>query len=56
MVIARNSLVRQKEWAQREEEEETEGQSKGGPTGTRTPGTDAPTGPTQSGLSDATPQ
>ena len=28
------------------------GRRKGGPTGTSTPGADAPTGPTQSGVSD----
>ena len=37
-MIATNSLVRQKEGAQREEEEEAGGRKKGGPTGNPTPG------------------
>ena len=46
--LAPDSLVRQKEGAQGEEEEET-----GGSIGTSTPGADAPTCPTRSGMSDA---
>ena len=53
MMIAPNSLVRQKEGAQGEEEKEVGGRRKEGPTGAPTPGTDAPTGPTRSGVSDA---
>ena len=55
MIISPSFLVRQKEGAQGEEEEEDQvgGQRKRGPTGTPTPGADAPTGPTQSGVSDA---
>ena len=53
MIVAPNSLVRQKEGAQVEEEEEAGGQRKGGLTRTLTPGLDAPTGPTQSGVSNA---
>ena len=49
MMIALNS--RQKEVAQREGE--AVNRRKGGQTGTPTPGADAPTGPTQSGVSDA---
>ena len=52
MMIAPNSVVRQKKGAQ--EEEEAEGQRKGVPTGNLTLGTDAPTGPTTwSGVLDA---
>ena len=50
MMIASNYLVRQKEWAHgEEEEEEARGRRKGGPTGTPTPGADGPTGSTRSG-------
>ena len=54
MIFAPNSLVRQKEGAQGEEEEEAEvgGRRKAGSTGTPTLGADVPTGPTQSGVSD----
>ena len=54
-MIDPNSPVRQKEGAQGKEEEEEEegGRRKGGPTGTPTSSVDAPTGPTQSGVSDA---
>ena len=47
MIVAPNSLVRQKEGTQREEEEEEQkagSRRKGGPTGNPTPGADAPTG------------
>ena len=52
MIVAPNSLVRQ-EVAQGGEEEETGGRRKAGSIGTPTLGADAPTGPTQSGVSDA---
>ena len=54
ILIAPNSLVRQEEGAQweEEEEEEAEGQRKGQPTGTPMPGAEAPTGPSRSGVSD----
>ena len=52
MIVAPNSIVRQ-EVAQVGEEEETEGRRKAGSIGTPTLGADAPTGPTQSGVSDA---
>ena len=45
MVIAPNSLARQKKGSQWEEEQEAGGRRKRGPTGTPTPGADAPTGP-----------
>ena len=45
-----NFLVRQKEGAQGKEE--ARDRRKGGPTGTPTPGADAPTGPTRSGVSN----
>ena len=48
MMIAPNSLVRQKERAQGEEEEEVGDQRKGEAIGTPTPVADAPTGPTRS--------
>ena len=41
-MIAPNSPVRQKEGAHGEEEEEAGGRRKGRPTGTPTPGADAP--------------
>ena len=50
MMIAPNSLVRQKE---RDEEEEAGGRREECPTGTPTPGADAPKGSTWSGVSDA---
>ena len=56
MMIDPNSLVHQKEGAQREEEEEEEevgGERKAGTTVTPTPGTDAPTGSIRSGVLDA---
>ena len=53
MMFAPNSLVRQKEGAQENEEEKVGGQRKGEQTGTPTPGADAPTGSTRSGVSDA---
>ena len=54
-MFALNSLVRQKEGAQgEEEEEEAEGRRKAGSTRTLTPGAYSPTGPTQSGVSDVT--
>ena len=53
MMINPNSLVRQKEEVHREEEEEAGSRRKGGPTGTPTPGADAPTGPTRSEVLDA---
>jgi len=52
IIVAPNSLVRQ-EVAQGGEEEETGGRRKAGSIGTPTLGADAPTGPTQSGVSDA---
>ena len=52
MIVAPNSLVRQ-EVAQVGEEEETGGRRKAGSIGTPMLGADAPTGPTQSGVSDA---
>ena len=48
MMIAHNSLARQKEQAQGEKEEEVGGQIR-----TPTPDVDAPIGPTRSGVSDA---
>ena len=48
-----NSLFRQKEGTQGEKEEKAGGRRKGGLTGTPTPGADAPTGPSRSGVSDA---
>ena len=53
MIFAPNSLVRQKEGAQWEEEEEAGGRRKAGSIGTPTPGADDPTGSIQSGVSDA---
>ena len=53
MIIAHNSLVRQKKGAQRELEKEAGGRRKGGPTRIPTPGEDALTGPTRSGVLDA---
>ena len=53
MMIAHKSLVNHKEGAQGEEEEEAAGRRRVGSVGTPTPGADAPTGPTQSGVSDA---
>ena len=53
MMVAPNSLVRQKEGAQGKEEEEAGGRRRIGSVETKTPGADAPTGPTQSGVSDA---
>ena len=52
MIVAPNSLVRQ-EGAQGGEEEEAGGRRKAGSIGTLTPGADAPTGRTKSGVSDA---
>ena len=52
MIIAPNSLVRQKERAQGEEEEAGDRRN-GGHTGTLMPGADAPTIPTLSGVSDS---
>ena len=52
MMTAPNSLVCQKKGAQGEEEE-AGNRSKGGPTGTPTPGAGTPTGPTRSDVSDA---
>ena len=46
MMIAPNSLVRQKKRAEKEEKEKTVGRRKAGPTGTPTPGADTPIGPT----------
>ena len=46
MIITPNSLVRQKEGAQGEEEEKAGGRRKTGSIGTLTPDADAPTGPT----------
>ena len=46
-----NSLVRQKDMAQREEE--AGGRRKAGPTGTPAPCADAPIGPTRSRVSNA---
>ena len=48
MMVAHNSLVRQKEGAQGEEEEKAGGRRKGGPT----PRVDDPIGLTRSGVSD----
>ena len=55
MMIASNSLARQKEGAQGEEEEEEEArnQRKRDQMGTPTPGADGHTGPTRSGVSHA---
>ena len=52
MMIATISLVQQKKGAQRKEEEKVGGRRKRGQTGIPTPGADAPTGPTRSGVSD----
>ena len=52
MMFAPNTLVRYKEGAQREEEEEG-GRRKAGSTGTLTPGADAPIGATRTGVSAA---
>ena len=52
MIIALNSLIRQKEGALGEEEE-AGGRKKVGPTGNLKPSADALTGPTLSGVSDA---
>ena len=49
MIIIPNYVVRQKEGAQGDE---AVGRIKVGPTGTPIPGTEAPTGPTQSGVLD----
>ena len=53
MMLAPNSIVRQKERAQGEEEEEAGGRRKSGSTGTPTLGADAPIDPTWSVMSDA---
>ena len=53
MMFAPNSLFRQKEGAQGEEEKEAGDRRKAGSTGTPTLGADALTCPTQSGVSDA---
>ena len=53
MMIAPNSLVHQKEGAQGQNEGEVGDRRKGNRTGSPTSGTDAPTGPTRSGVSDA---
>ena len=53
MIVAPNSLVRQKVGTQGEEEEEARGRKRAGSIGTPTPVADASTGPTQSGVSDA---
>ena len=55
MIVAPNSLVRQEEEGAQEEEEEEEagGRRSVGSIGTPTPVANAPTGPTQSGVSDA---
>ena len=52
MIVSPNSLVRQ-EGAQGEEEEEAGGRRRTGSIGTPTPGADAPTGTTQSEMSNA---
>ena len=53
MMIAPNSLSRQKEGVQGEGEAEAGDQRKGGKTGTLTPVADAPTGLSRSGVLDA---
>ena len=53
MIVAPNSLVLQKKGAQGEEEKVAGGQRKAGSIQAPMPGADAPTGPTQSGVSDA---
>ena len=53
IMIASNSLARQKDGVQEEGEEEAGDRRKGGQTGTPVSGTDAPTGPFRSGVSDA---
>ena len=53
MMIAPNPLVRQKEGAQWEEEEEAGDRRKAGSIGNPKRGADAPIGPTWSGVSDA---
>ena len=54
MMIATNSLVRQKEGTQGEEkEEEVRGRKKGEPTESPTPGVGVPIDPTRSGMLDA---
>ena len=50
MIIAPNSLARQKKGAQREGDEEAGDQRKGGQIGTTTSGSDAPTGLSHSRL------
>ena len=52
MMIAHNSLVRQKKGDQGEEEEQARARRKGGSIKTSTPGSDAPTGLTRPGVSD----
>ena len=52
MMIAPNSLARQKEEAQGEEKEEAGGRRKAEPTRTLTPSKNAPIGLTWSGMSD----
>ena len=53
MIVALNSLVHQEKGAQEEEEEEAGSRRWVSSIGTPTPGADALTCPTQSGLSDA---
>ena len=53
IIIAPNSLVRQKEWTQEKEEEESGDRRNGGHTGTPTAGADAPTVQIRSGVSGA---
>ena len=53
MMIASNSLVRQKEGAQEEQEEKAGSRRKVGLTGTPMPSADVPIGPTRSGVLDA---
>ena len=53
MIIAPNSLFRQKEGAQAEKEEEAGDRRKAGQIGTLMPGPDALTGAIRSGVSDA---
>ena len=52
IMIASNSLARQKDVTQREEEEEAGYRRKGGLTGTSMPGAGVPTGPFGSGMLD----
>ena len=52
MMIAPDSLARQKKGAHGEEEEESGDRRMGGQTGTPTPGADAPTGPSRSEVLD----